>query len=237
MQTTGTVVLSKRMTAVANMVSPGSITADIGCDHGFVSIYLIEQHVCSKVIAMDINDGPLKRAKEHIAQRNLSKYIEIRQSDGAKALNYCEDAEKHLEVDSMIAAGIGGRLMIKIMEDSMEKILSMKEIILQPQSEIAKVRHFLIKHGFSIVNEDMVFDEGKYYQIIKAIPYTKEKRALTLYEEWYGPILIKEKNPALCQYLLSEKEKYEGILSHIEKNKDSVTERLQLITTTLGFIL
>lgn len=243
-----TVMLSKRMAAVANMVTKGSRTADIGCDHGFVSIYLMEQHICLNVLAMDINEGPLEGAREHIAKRNLSKYIEVRQSDGAKALTFLhhEDGSRELEVDSMIAAGIGGRLMIKIIEESMDKIASMKEIILQPQSEIVKVRHFLTQNHFFIVNEDMVYEEGKYYQIIKVIPSKTGITKLSEKEEWFGPVLIQKKHPVLCQYLINEKKKYEEIKTHIcnhakdmdtrEETLSSVSGRLQMINQTLALL-
>ena len=76
------IVLSRRMQMVADMVSKGNVLADIGCDHGFVSIYLLENGICPKVIAMDVNEGPLLRAKEHIEERGLSSYIDVRLSDG-----------------------------------------------------------------------------------------------------------------------------------------------------------
>lgn len=233
------IVLSKRLKMVADMVSDGNITADVGCDHGFVSIYLIRTRQCSKVIAMDINIGPLQRATEHVLQYGMSKYIEIRQSDGVAAL-------KCGEADSMIAAGMGGRLIIKILENGYEKISSMKEIILQPQSEIFRVRQFLNSHRFKIVQEEMIYEDGKYYPIIKVKP-DAECGLLQDYEEWYGPLLIKSKHPVLLQYLLNEKQKYETILftiSNLEKkdqaakeNLDTVKERLNMINQILNIIL
>ena len=106
------IVLSQRMRMVADMVSKGNVLADIGCDHGFVSIYLLENGICPKVIAMDVNEGPLLRAGEHIKERGLSPYIDVRLSDGMEKLLLGE-------ADSILIAGMGGRLVIKILTDCM----------------------------------------------------------------------------------------------------------------------
>ena len=83
--------LSNRLQAVADLLDYHEAIADIGCDHGFVSIYLIESKKASKVLAMDVNKGPLERAREHVSEKRLSTYIETRLSDGAKAINYIKD--------------------------------------------------------------------------------------------------------------------------------------------------
>ena len=77
--------LSKRLLMVASMVEPGSIVADVGCDHGYVSIYLVRQGICPRVLAMDVNAGPLERVKAHVQEAGLAAYIDIRRSDGLSA--------------------------------------------------------------------------------------------------------------------------------------------------------
>ena len=122
------------------MVTIGSVVCDAGCDHGYVSIYLVQKNICPHVIAMDINQGPLLQAREHIADYGVDAYIETRLSDGV---------EKLLpgEADCLILAGMGGRLMMKILTEGKEKTDAMKELILQPQSEIGAVRQFLSKEN------------------------------------------------------------------------------------------
>lgn len=221
------IILSKRMQMVANMVTNGNVVADIGCDHGFVSIYLIEHDICPRVIAMDVNEGPLLRAKDHIAKRGLDSYIDIRLSDGIERLE-----EK--EADSIVIAGMGGRLVMKILSDNMDKVRLLKEIILQPQSELHLVRRFLREQGFVIQKEDMVEEAGKYYPSMKVAYKGVDADSLLdvqngspflEIEEWYGPMLLKEKHPVLHRYLLKEKSIFEQILKEIRENaKQSTAE-------------
>lgn len=211
------ILLSKRMQMVADMVTRGNVAADIGCDHGFVSIYLVEQGICPHVIAMDVNEGPLLRAKEHVAERGLEEHIDIRLSDGIDKL-------KEKEADSVFIAGMGGRLVIKILSDHLKKVKELKEVILQPQSELHLVRHFLAEQGMTIVQEDMVEDAGKFYPCMKAV-WKADKAEYTELEEWYGPILLGERHPVLYQYLLREQNMFAQITEEIRKNaKTGVTE-------------
>lgn len=232
------IVLSKRMQMVAGMVSKGNVTADIGCDHGFVSIYLIEQGICPHVIAMDVNEGPLLRAKEHICERGLESYIDVRLSDGIDKL-------QNKEAESIIIAGMGGKLVMKILSDHMDKVRDLKEVILQPQSDLHLVRHFLEENGFQIVQEDMVEDAGKFYPCMKAVFSREKKNAYTEAEQWYGPFLLQQKHPVLYDYLLKEKQTFEQITEQIKQNakkvdteetkEDTIQNRLRQIAMALAY--
>ncbi len=230
------IVLSQRMQMVADMVSKGNVLADIGCDHGFVSIYLLEKGICPKVIAMDVNEGPLLRAKEHIMERGLSPYIDVRLSDGMTKL-------LPREADSILIAGMGGRLVIKILTDCMEKAKALKEIILQPQSELHLVRQFLNDSGFHILEENMTKDNGKFYPAMRVAWKPVKEKSLSEVEAWYGPILLKEKNTVLREYLENEKAKYAQIADDIENNgnnidkatEDTIQNRQSLIETALTY--
>lgn len=154
--------LSERLTKIASMVTAGNCLADVGTDHGYVPIYLLENQVIPRAIAMDINEGPLKRAQLHIAESGFQQHIETRISDGLAAL-------KTGEADSVVIAGMGGPLMIKILSDHPEVTASLEELILQPQSEIAEVRIWLYEQGYEITEEHMVYEEGKYYPMFRAV--------------------------------------------------------------------
>ena len=102
--------LSERMKAVAALVSPGSRVVDVGCDHGYLPIYLVMNKRIPSAVAMDVKSGPLSRAQENIKAHGLDTYIETRLSDGLKNL-------KKGEGDALIIAGMGGPLMEKILEE------------------------------------------------------------------------------------------------------------------------
>lgn len=130
------VKISERLTMAASLVSDGGVLADVGTDHGYVPIYLLQQKRIPRAIAMDINRGPLERAKEHSRLYGLEEYIDLRLSDGVNAL-------KLGEADSILIAGMGGGLVMHILEDGKEVCHRAKELILQPQSELERVREFL----------------------------------------------------------------------------------------------
>lgn len=235
--------LSKRLLSVASMVSQHAKVADIGCDHGYVSIYLLKNHIADRVIAMDVNDGPLERAKQHIKEAGLDAYIETRLSDGGAAL--LPD-----EADTAVIAGMGGKLMVRILSEATERIGHFKEVVLQPQSEIFKVREYLWNNGYDIVAEDMVFEDGKYYQIIKAIAgnsiieeeigrFAKvsgfRKDDVRMAFLCYGYHLLKGKHPVCMDFLAYENQNTNNIKRHIlEQRKSAETaERINELTAKL----
>ena len=208
------------MKAVASMVTPGNVLADVGTDHGYVPISLVQRKKIQKAIAMDINKGPLQRAKEHIAECQLEEFIETRLSDGVNKLEVGE-------VDSILIAGMGGELVIHILSEGMEVCRSVKELVLQPQSELGKVRKFLRENNFEIVDEDMVIEDGKYYPMMKVIPVEEMKLWEMLPEEtipacdMYGPFLLKNGNPSLRKYLVKQHKQLSAILKELEKQPES----------------
>ena len=155
-------ILSERLRMLAGMVTVGSRLADVGCDHGYLSIELVRSGVCPAAIAMDVREGPLAAAGKHIGEAGLSQYITTRLSDG---LGECRAGE----ADALVCAGMGGRLMERILRADMEKARGMRELILQPQSELPQFRLFLRENGFEIIDEDAVFEDGKYYFAMKAV--------------------------------------------------------------------
>ena len=145
--------LSKRLHAVAGLVTEGASVADIGTDHGYIPIYLVKQNIASRVIAADINRGPLERARMHIVGYGVKDRITTRLSDGLEQI-------EPGEADTMIAAGMGGGLIIRILQKGKPVTDRMRALILQPQSEIEKVRIYLNQNGYQIENEDMVEEYG-----------------------------------------------------------------------------
>lgn len=221
--------LSKRLYAVAGLVTEGASVADIGTDHGYIPIYLMQKKIARKVIALDVNKGPLERARIHIASVGLADKIETRLSDGLKEV-------RTGEADTMIAAGMGGGLVIKILEEGRHATAEMDTLILQPQSEIEKVREYLNRHGMQIAEEDMVCEDGKYYTVMKAVHGASEP-----YEEWeylYGKRLLEKKHPVLREYLVREQNICLAILEKLDAQKktDRMAERREEIRHKLDCV-
>lgn len=198
----GIIILSARMQAVADMVERGNRVLDVGCDHGYVPIYLVQQKIAPEVLAMDVNKGPLRRAEEHVGKAGLLQYITLRLSDGLTAY-------KPGEADTLICAGMGGRLMQQILEREPEKAESFQEMILQPQSELLSFRRFLRETGYSIIEEDMILEEEKFYPVMKVIPDKKCRAEMKSEEEEalfdrFGPVLLARRHPVLIKYLQKE---------------------------------
>jgi len=217
--------LSKRLQAVADLVEEGLVVADVGTDHGYIPIYLVETQKCEKAFAMDINAGPLLRAKEHIIEYGLTKQIEVRQSDGVKALRVGE-------CECVIVAGMGGALAIKIMEEGKEIFKSLKTFVLQPQSELEKVRQYLCENEYRVVKEDMILEDGKYYPMMKIINGQTSKYSMI--DLRYGKELLSQRHPVLKQFLDKEIQTKSVILrrletesgEHIEKRRKELEEGL-----------
>lgn len=212
--------LSKRLLAVAGLVTEGASVADIGTDHGYVPIYLVRRGIAEKVIALDINKGPLSRAKAHIAACGLAEQIEVRLSDGL--LKVCPG-----EVDVVIAAGMGGGLAIQILEEGKAVVSSLKYCILQPQSEIGRVRRYLDENGFRIVEEEMVEEGGKFYPMMKAV-YAEPGEEYEEYEYQYGKRLLERRHPILREFLLREQRIQEQIRARLARQEDSESARRRI---------
>ena len=203
--------LSQRLMAVAEMVPPGSKVADIGCDHAYLSIYLARHGIADRVIACDINRGPVEIAKANIEDSGCSDKIEVRLCDGLSGI-------ENGEADCVVIAGMGGKLMARIIEEGKVALGSVKQLILEPQSEVGSFRHFLEETGYMIVSEDMVYEDGKYYPIIKAVPGQMNLNEEVYYR--YGKVLLREEHPVLHQFLLEERDFFGRLLEELSANKE-----------------
>lgn len=226
--------LSKRLMAVASMVTEGSTLADVGTDHGYIPIYLTEQKKIRHAIAMDINRGPLERAKEHIRMYGLGEYIEIRRSDGLEKLSPGE-------AQAVVIAGMGGALIRRILKQGENVLGSVRELILEPQSETEQLRRFLLAEGYAIVEEDMVFEDGKFYPVMKAVHEKQEYERAEYYR--YGKALLLGKHPVLLDYLKREERILNQIASSLGQasggksiqRMEEIKQEMQEVSTALRY--
>ncbi|MBR5361574.1 MAG: SAM-dependent methyltransferase [Lachnospiraceae bacterium] len=225
-------ILSKRMLMNARLIPPGHVVADIGCDHAKLSIYLVQNGIAQSVIAMDIGEGPLQRAKENIRSVGLSDKIECRLSDGADMLRINNDGK--IEADVAVMAGIGGMLAIDIVKKSEEKFRRMNCFVIQAQSNLDIVRRTMYEMGFVIIDEDMEYEDGKFYTSMKLTDMThvshlsddKKHRDLNLNEceSIFGPVMIKKRGKVFEDYLKFEEKMCQRLVEELTRN---MTDRLK----------
>ncbi len=224
------VILSNRMQALTDMVTPGTVITDVGCDHGFVSVYLVQKGISPRVIAMDVRSGPLGHAREHIREYGLEGRIETRLSDGLHSL-------KSGEAAGMICAGMGGPLMEKILTEGRQQARGFQELILQPQSEIPHFRVFLMEEGYLLMDENIIYEEGKYYFMMKVRwlgEMFQKAVAEQVRDSWkadselagqYGPQLLKRRDPVLREYLEWRLAERGQIAEHFKQKADADNPR------------
>lgn len=192
-------------------MKPARVACDVGCDHGYVSIYLVKSRVCDRMIAMDVRKGPLSQARLHIDEAGLHDYIETRLSDGLHGV-------KPGECDAMVCAGMGGKLMVHILEEGRNVTERMEQFILQPQSDLAFVRNYLYEQGFSIEEEDMVLEDGKFYPMMRVVRKKPDHMQAGALQLKYGPVLLSKGHPVLLAYLRKQKMTNEKIRERLLDN-------------------
>lgn len=158
--------LDSRLAMCAGFVRKGSKLADIGTDHAYLPVWLCRNGICSSAIAADINPEPLKRGALTVAEAGLSDIINLRLSDGLKAINTDE-------VDDIVIAGMGGELIAKILDNCEFSRDSSKRFILQPMTKSEVLISWLCDNGFNIVQQDCCVAAGKCYTVL-AVQYIGE---------------------------------------------------------------
>ena len=157
----GRVPMSARLEAIVELAECGDTVCDVGCDHAHVPIRLIQTGCYRRAIGMDVIDGPLGKAAGNLALYQMEDRVELRLSDGL-------DAFVPGEADTLVITGMGGTLMEEILLRDPEKTRSISVLVLGPQSDPEKVRAALRRLGFAITREKLIFEDGKYYPVIRA---------------------------------------------------------------------
>ena len=202
--------LDDRLQALADFVPEGARAADIGTDHGYLAVALIEQGKSSFVVAGDKNRGPYEAAKRTVHEYAISEeQISVRLGDGLEVV-------KPGEVDTVCIAGMGGILMNTILEASPEVTEALETLVLQPMNGAPELREWLYDHEWHIVDENLVIDDGRIYEIIKAEKGSRKKPSgLDLL---VGPKLWKKKPPLLRHHIEALLFQQRRILNGMEKS-------------------
>lgn len=210
---------SRRLTEIANLVKKDSIVADIGTDHGYIPVYLIENNIAKKVIGSDISKGSLSKIIDYVDSRGLGHKIETRLGNGLEVI-------KPFEIDTVIIAGMGGILIKDILDKNWALSKSINHLILQPMIGVKELREYLLDNGYKIVDNKLLKEEGKYYEIIYAKvgigPKWKE------FDLEVPRQFIDERHPLLKEYINFKLHSAESILDNI-KNTDSQKVRGRIL--------
>ena len=235
--------LSKRLECVIDLVPVGRPVLDVGCDHAFTSIALVERGICPYCVASDVRPGPLLAAEKNIRQAFLAEKIRTvladgipkniggifhelmsgknGSSDGADGTGSAgclkdESEENQAPGAAAVITGMGGSLIVRILEDAGPCLDNFDALVLSPQSEPDKVRRCLPALHFTINDERMVKEDGKYYTMI--LCERGEGKTLSKKEALYGPILTGNRDPVLHEYLLKQREVLSGIKEELGKH-------------------
>lgn len=177
--------LSNRLLACAGFVAKGDRVADIGCDHGYLGIYLLTRGIAESVIASDINEGPLQSAMCNARKFSVGKDISFYLSDGARSIPR--------DFDTLVCAGMGGDTMVSILEGAPWLKSTQYRLILQCQSKTPMLRRYLSHHGWRIT-EEAVLRDGKFLYTIMEVCYTPDYPRLKEYEYYFPPAILE--NPS-----------------------------------------
>jgi len=219
--------LTPRLQAIAELIPPGSVVADIGTDHGYLPVYLVLNKISRRVVAVDVNQAPLRQAKETVAAYNCLQEIDLRLGNGLEAIRAAD------KIDTVVIAGLGGESIASILRDGRHKLKDVRQLILQPMNDEAYLRLFLVRNGFALANETLAQEGRRFYEIILA--KAGLERETDLFRLSFGPRLL-EKKPALLLPFLEEKiRKLKVVRQSLQRaEKNEVSSKVLAVETEIS---
>ena len=221
-------MISKRLETVASFVSQGAVLLDVGSDHAYLPIELVEKGHIERAIAGEVVVGPYQSAVKNVENHGLSDKIQVRLANGLAAFDESD------QVSVITIAGMGGRLIASILEEGFDKLAHVERLILQPNNREDDLRNWLQDHGFQIIAESILEEAGKFYEILVV---EAGQMKLSAKETRFGPFLSKEVSPVFVQKWQKEAEKLQFALGQIpEKNQEErqiLAEKIQAIKEVL----
>lgn len=199
--------LKGRLRLIANKIPECNMVCDIGTDHAYIPIYLVEKNICKKAIAADVKKGPLFAAQRNIRESKLEERIETRLGSGLESI-------RAGEADVIVIAGMGGELIKEILSNGFTKAKTAKSLVLQPMNSIEVTREWLNKNGFEIYDEEMVNEGEKIYTVISA-NWTGITRSIPDINYLVGEKLIERNDPLLKKFLLKKLHQLDKIINEL----------------------
>lgn len=206
--------LSNRLKKIAELVDFGATVIDVGTDHGYVPNFLCEKKISRDIIATDISKNSLEKSIELTRERNNEKYIRNILANGIVKENR----------DNIIIAGLGGIQIAEIILNSIEIARSAKKLILQPMQKTNILRRELNNMGFEIIDEEIIFEDDRYFEIILA-RYSGQIKKLEEVDFYFSKSLIKKRDKVYLDFLRERQRELEKILSNINNDSDRTKKR------------
>lgn len=220
--------LTDRLLKIADLVTKGKKIADIGTDHGYIPVYLLNKGHVDFAILADVNKGPLENARSEVRHNNLTDKVDLRLGSGIEVLN-------ENEVDEVIIAGMGGILISELLEAKKSVAHNLDKLILQPMQAQDELRKYLLNNGYEILDEVLVKEDFRIYEIIVA-KYTS-KNTVVDDEIYYeaGKKLIENKDPLLNEFIDKKIFMYNSILKKLEgKTGEEIEKKIKISTEKIS---
>ncbi|MGO1470448.1 MAG: tRNA (adenine(22)-N(1))-methyltransferase [Tissierella sp.] len=205
--------LSDRLMKIIKFVKEDTIILDVGTDHGYVPIYIVEKNICKKAIASDVSRNSLKKTIELIKKKGLEENISSRLGDGL-------DVIRPYEVDGVIMAGMGGILIQNILKKDKKITDSINYFIFQPMVASKELRKYLSQNNYKIVDEELSKEDNKFYEIIYAKRGKEDVKKEIYYE--ISEKLIEKNHPLLKEFV---EDKIKSVKSVIDVLKEKKSKR------------
>ena len=205
--------LSPRLLACAGLVAQGDRVADIGCDHGYLGIYLLHNGIARSVIASDVNEQPLQSALRNAHKFGVQKHMTFYLSDGVRNIPR--------EFDTLVCAGMGADTMISILEAAPWLRKDQYRLILQCQSKTPMLRQYLSEQGWRIT-EETVLRDGKFLYTVMEVTWQPDYPKLTAGEWYFPPALLENPGAELPAYYRWVREGLRIVVTNRRENADPV---------------
>jgi len=211
------VKLKSRLAAVASLVPYGSVVADIGTDHAYLPVHLVQEKACPRVIAVEKSQLNCRLAQETVNLFNLNHKVEVRWGNGLLALDEADG------VEVVVIAGLGGKTACRMLLAAGERLSSYRRIVLQAQGDVPLLRRWLVSNGFRFAQEKLVKEKDHFYEIM-AVERGKQQIVEPILLE-IGPTLLDEKDPLLVSYLEHKLKRYEDVMQGLLLSRKGKEDR------------
>lgn len=205
--------MNLRLRTLAQMVDQGARVADIGTDHAYLPIQLVKEGKVDYAIASDVAAGPLENAEKDIIAAGLKNKIETRLGSGLETISAKD------RIDTVVIAGMGGKLMTNILNEAWSRNFHFATLILEPNVGEPGVREWLSAHKYQIINEKIIAEAGHIYELIKA-QELENTISLTDRQMFFGPEILKEKNQVFYQKWRDQLAYHQRLLTNLNKAQE-----------------